>query len=390
MTDEQGLLAAIWADPHDDTPRLVYADWLDENDQPARAEFVRVQCALARLDEYDEVERPPLAKREQLLWKRHAKDWKAGLPKALQTAAFRRGFPAPRLKATIASSFLKLPPDEFAAAPLWWYSIPPAPSRLGKLLACPQLLRVGALQLGEGWLSPPADVTAFAASPNVRNLSSLDLSRTYRFGERGVAALAAGAANLPHLRTLNLSVCNLNGKALAALAASPLHRQLTALDLSGNDAKGGSMEAIFAPGAFPALTTLSTPSTIGVDGLKAVAASSPAFALRRLRIYVEERANVSAFAAWPGLKSVRELDLFNSLIRDRVAALFASPHLADLRSLRIEMMGNRPADLQAFRDLAAGKYLPGLRELRLVWGRYVIDAAAGVLADRFGDGLTIT
>ena len=41
--DESALLAAISADPADDTARLVYADWLDEHAQPARAEFIRVQ-----------------------------------------------------------------------------------------------------------------------------------------------------------------------------------------------------------------------------------------------------------------------------------------------------------------------------------------------------------
>jgi uncharacterized protein (TIGR02996 family) len=53
-TTEQALLAAIWADPHDDTPRLVYADWLDEHGQPDRAEFVRVQCELARAGDWDD------------------------------------------------------------------------------------------------------------------------------------------------------------------------------------------------------------------------------------------------------------------------------------------------------------------------------------------------
>jgi uncharacterized protein (TIGR02996 family) len=33
------LLAAILATPEDDGVRLVYADWLEENDQPERAEF---------------------------------------------------------------------------------------------------------------------------------------------------------------------------------------------------------------------------------------------------------------------------------------------------------------------------------------------------------------
>jgi len=45
MSDEDALLAAIIADPDEDTPRLVYADWLDENGQEERAEFIRLQIA---------------------------------------------------------------------------------------------------------------------------------------------------------------------------------------------------------------------------------------------------------------------------------------------------------------------------------------------------------
>lgn len=50
MTDEQLLLAAVLASPDDDTPRLAFADWLGENGQGERAEFIRVQCELARVD----------------------------------------------------------------------------------------------------------------------------------------------------------------------------------------------------------------------------------------------------------------------------------------------------------------------------------------------------
>jgi uncharacterized protein (TIGR02996 family) len=43
------LLNTVLAAPADDAPRLVYADWLDENGEPELAEFIRVQCELARL-----------------------------------------------------------------------------------------------------------------------------------------------------------------------------------------------------------------------------------------------------------------------------------------------------------------------------------------------------
>ena len=49
MTDRDAFLCAIREAPDDDAPRLVYADWLDECKEPARAELIRVQCELARL-----------------------------------------------------------------------------------------------------------------------------------------------------------------------------------------------------------------------------------------------------------------------------------------------------------------------------------------------------
>lgn len=47
MNDRQGLLNAIIARPEDDLPRLVFADWLEDHDECARAEFIRVQIELA-------------------------------------------------------------------------------------------------------------------------------------------------------------------------------------------------------------------------------------------------------------------------------------------------------------------------------------------------------
>jgi uncharacterized protein (TIGR02996 family) len=48
--DWPAFLAAILADPDDDTARLVAADFLEENADPDRAAFIRIQVALARLE----------------------------------------------------------------------------------------------------------------------------------------------------------------------------------------------------------------------------------------------------------------------------------------------------------------------------------------------------
>jgi uncharacterized protein (TIGR02996 family) len=49
LAEQEAFLRAIFDAPDDDTPRLVYADFLEEHGEPERAEFIRVQCELARL-----------------------------------------------------------------------------------------------------------------------------------------------------------------------------------------------------------------------------------------------------------------------------------------------------------------------------------------------------
>jgi uncharacterized protein (TIGR02996 family) len=108
-SDEQrAFWAAIRGTPEDDTPRLVYADWLDEHGDPDRAEFIRVQCALAKLGHDRRVgrkERVRLEPREKALLTAHGDHWLAPLRAALQGSnpfdredgwlcrlRFRRGF----------------------------------------------------------------------------------------------------------------------------------------------------------------------------------------------------------------------------------------------------------------------------------------------------------
>jgi uncharacterized protein (TIGR02996 family) len=47
------FLQSIIESPDDDGPRLIYADWLDEHGDSDRAEFIRVQCAVARMPASD-------------------------------------------------------------------------------------------------------------------------------------------------------------------------------------------------------------------------------------------------------------------------------------------------------------------------------------------------
>ena len=47
MTDEDELLEAICAEPDRDEPRIVYADWLEQQGDP-RGEFIHAQCTPGR------------------------------------------------------------------------------------------------------------------------------------------------------------------------------------------------------------------------------------------------------------------------------------------------------------------------------------------------------
>lgn len=93
MSGHDGFLRAIAASPEDDHPRLIYADWLEERGEVDRAEFIRVQCALARCEEDDERERLGAIEHRLLRMHRCREGW---VPRPVQEFAggwgFERGF----------------------------------------------------------------------------------------------------------------------------------------------------------------------------------------------------------------------------------------------------------------------------------------------------------
>lgn len=91
MSEREAFLRAICTNPDDDTPRLVFADWLQENGDEARAEFIRVQV---------EAEHYPLSRvarkryflRERELLEEYEPQWRSGLPNTFYGEPFIRGF----------------------------------------------------------------------------------------------------------------------------------------------------------------------------------------------------------------------------------------------------------------------------------------------------------
>src|SRR4051812_25716015 len=93
QTDAEPFLQRIRAFPDDDVPRLIFADWLEEQGgrDTDRAAFIRVQVALAGLPE-DHPRRSALLVAERDLLDRHHEAWEAPFRGLASGLVFRRGF----------------------------------------------------------------------------------------------------------------------------------------------------------------------------------------------------------------------------------------------------------------------------------------------------------
>lgn len=91
MSTETALLRAICADPDEDTPRLAFADYLDETGDPDRAAFIRAQVELATLKD-DSMPRRELAFRARQLLDASEEAWLQPRESFERDWAWSRGF----------------------------------------------------------------------------------------------------------------------------------------------------------------------------------------------------------------------------------------------------------------------------------------------------------
>jgi uncharacterized protein (TIGR02996 family) len=191
MLSDEPFLRAICEDPEDDSPRLIYADFLEESGDPvraARAEFIRLQCALAR--QPDDPRRGEWQKREAALLSAYSRAWNGPVHRRLRAGPlggqvrarrglirgwrYRRGFIA---EVTAHVSVVLEHPDELTAlGPLERLSVLMTRGRLAELLASPLMARIRELGLSRNGLTG-ADLPLLFASPLVSRLRWLDLRK---------------------------------------------------------------------------------------------------------------------------------------------------------------------------------------------------------------------
>jgi uncharacterized protein (TIGR02996 family) len=238
--EQRAFWSAIRANPLDDTPRLVYADWLQEHSDETRAEFIRVQCALALLGpdrRRGRKQRLPLESQEALLLTKYREAWfsqfRARLKGSnrwdpgdewLDRLPFRRGFVDAMHLGLASAGALALAGDELepvdrigvmecaanyesksvAAITQWsgagcvvWFSIANANDKDVISVIHPGYLRnLSHLGLWYGTVSDKG-VVQLAESPLVASLRSMDLQDN-PITDAGAFALAES----PHLSKL--------------------------------------------------------------------------------------------------------------------------------------------------------------------------------------------
>jgi uncharacterized protein (TIGR02996 family) len=225
MNEDIGLLADIVENPLDDTPRLIYADWLLDRGEPndiVRAEFIRLQIDQAR-------RRAPLesVRRANRLLASNARRWSRGLKPLLRTYRWQRGFV--ESASVCAVDFLNLAYEILLLAPLRFLHFRKPVGHFASLCRCPHLARLDGLSVKGGSLGAN-DLDALGSSPFLETLLELHLDDN-RLGS--IRRLRDWFRCMPALTTLSLQNVQLGDTGLARLAAC-LSPRLRRLHLGGN------------------------------------------------------------------------------------------------------------------------------------------------------------
>jgi uncharacterized protein (TIGR02996 family) len=382
MTHDEAFLQAIRDESDSDAPRLVYADWLEEHGQEARAEFVRAQCERVR-PSTDPGRAAELETRAGRLlvanWEAWVgplrelvgpngsvlgESWLLGGPHPDALSRFHRGFV--ESLALMAAAFVMHGHRLARLMPLRHLRLWRAGAVAEELAACPHLDGVTTLDFADYYTGPltAPGAWALARSPYLGRLRALHLYGN-NIGDDGLRALAK-APWLAGLHRLNVTDNGVSGAGVVALAAVT-QAHLTLLQLGGNPI--GNSGAVALAGA-PGLARLEDLDLhycdISRNGLAALTTSAQLCCLRRLdlsrnslktsagaalagahflpgltTLYLDRcdlgDAGVETLASAPAASALTSLSLNGNGLTDRSArAIAASPHLARLTTLGLQ------------------------------------------------------
>jgi uncharacterized protein (TIGR02996 family) len=352
--EADAFLDAIFDHPDDDTPRLVYADWLQEHGQDDRAEFIRVQCAAARMPGGDK-ERLKKEKAAARLFKAHKEEWFGPLWKkfsstkpAVSHCRIDRGFItslrgdvrdvvaladriakfAPCLHAVevthVRADLAPLLAEQFlrTAAKVRLETLHPA--SFAVLKKHPDWGQFDTLDLGFEFDSATETLAGLADAPLVRAARRLDLQYGYFIDPDSAEAIEAAAQEpsmremrrlkIPHLR--GFGIHGIDADSAAAITAWPPFKKLDWLNFSICNIEDEAAVTMLTARLLPELTRL----TLNENDLHTPTAE--------------------AVASSPKLSKLTELDLSWNNLRDPDAKILADSTTLP-PTLRLDVSFNR-------------------------------------------------
>ncbi len=240
MNDGDALRRAILDHPDEDTPRLIYADWLEENRDPERAAFIRAQIEYSRSEPHSSQAR---AARDRFvaLAPKNLEKWARGIEDLVTDWQFERGFisnvtaePVELVRnadALFDSEPVQglrlfrpvLPADGFGSENLWVPFLP--------LFDLPRLRQLRSLAFATGTELIHDEYEALVRCPHLAGVRDLAL--------RGCPIQPAwlsevlGDGAFPDLTGLGLAELPHIGRGLLTASARADHRRLRRLDVSG-------------------------------------------------------------------------------------------------------------------------------------------------------------
>ena len=234
MTDGDALRQAVLLEPDDDTPRLIYADWLEEHHESERASFIRLQVEAAQSEPFGHSARTAQTRALELLAKnRH--QWTQHIPRPfVNSRQFERGFIAHvdlEIEHISTDTFCQL----LATEPVQKLKII-LPDLLSDFFPLPfflglsQLQRIRHLefQSPHGFLDH--DYQELARTPNLKGLRELSF-RGQPIQPLWLSDVLMGEA-FPNLVALDVADITNLGPALMRGLNRACHRQLKRLDAS--------------------------------------------------------------------------------------------------------------------------------------------------------------
>jgi uncharacterized protein (TIGR02996 family) len=422
--DATALLRSIVRYPDDDTPRYVYADWLQENGRPEEGEFLRVQCRLARAEPDDSDYPDQLEREEELrLWLgTHVPGPRPTFPGGLSVEGgswwwpyTERGFPrflefdgyqkyGVRAMRALASALERA----FEALPTRWLVVRDiTTAQFAALLKQPVLAKVSQLTVQLAGYGGELDDAARLLA-NCRHLRNLNgLSVRFGFGDAGCVALAGGpweelnwfsatcheigpagiealggASWFRNLRELTFDE-DLSGLAFVTLARLAPFPRLHTLDLSRGLFMEAEWLAFAASRAFPRLGKLVLDEAGMSGGALSALTTGTGFTLRALSLCEcgLPAGSGAVLAAAPWADALRFLDLsHNALPAADMKAVLSCKRFGELRQLNLAGNALGPTCLSA---AAANPALRELRALNLSGGSFYNRALTPTHFDRF-------